>query len=56
MSFVWLQNNYTLNELTSKAHRTLCFEGLLEKNLPSLGIMQGMQETERWGINPILGS
>lgn len=56
MSFVWLQNTYTLNELISKAHGPLCFEGLVEKILPSFGIIQGMQERERWGINPTSGS
>lgn len=56
MSFVWPQNNYTLNELISKARGPLCFEGLVEKILLSLGIIQGMQERGRWGINPTLVS
>lgn len=56
MRFVWFQNNYTLDGLISKARGPLCFEGLVEKILPSLGIIQGMQKRERWGINPTLGS
>lgn len=42
MSFVWPQNKYTLNELISRAHGPLCFEGLVEKLLPSLEIIQGV--------------
>lgn len=56
MSFVWPQNKYTLNELISRAHGHLCFEGLVEKLLPSLEIIQGVWERERWSINPTLGS
>lgn len=49
MSFAWLQNNYTLDELISKAHGPLCFEGLVEKSFPSLGTIQGMQRDREMG-------
>lgn len=51
---MWWSIHYILNELISKANELLCFEVLVQKLLPGVGITQCMQEREivSWVINP----